>query len=77
MGIIILKRRYNFSKYLSVLMITAGIVICTIVSGSNVVSKQSTRYLFIEKKERKIVEKVKLIIIFLDCSFEMVVEKYR
>lgn len=38
MGIIILKRRYDFSKYLSVLMITAGIVICTIVSGSNVVS---------------------------------------
>lgn len=40
MGIIILKRRYIFSKYLSVLMITAGIVICTIVSGSNVVSEK-------------------------------------
>lgn len=38
MGIVILKRRYIFSKYLSVLMITAGIVICTIVSGSNVKS---------------------------------------
>lgn len=46
MGIIILKRRYDFSKYLSVLMITAGIVICTIVSGSNVVSmKTSTQIL--------------------------------
>lgn len=38
MGIIILRKRYEFSKYLSVLMITAGIVVCTIVSGSNVVS---------------------------------------
>jgi solute carrier family 35 (UDP-xylose/UDP-N-acetylglucosamine transporter), member B4 len=40
MGIIILKKRYEFSKYLSVLMITVGIVICTIVSGSNVKSTQ-------------------------------------
>lgn len=39
MGIIILRKRYEFSKYLSVLMITAGIVICTIISGSNVVSQ--------------------------------------
>lgn len=36
MGILILKKRYDFSKYLSVAMITAGIIICTIVSGSNV-----------------------------------------
>ncbi|XP_055922456.1 UDP-xylose and UDP-N-acetylglucosamine transporter [Eupeodes corollae] len=36
MGILILKKRYDFSKYLSVCMITAGIIICTIVSGSNV-----------------------------------------
>ncbi|XP_031633924.1 UDP-xylose and UDP-N-acetylglucosamine transporter-like isoform X2 [Contarinia nasturtii] len=38
MGIIILGRRYAFSKYLSVLMITLGIFICTIVSGSNIKS---------------------------------------
>lgn len=38
MGIIILKRTYDLSKYTSVLMITLGIIICTIVSGSNVVS---------------------------------------
>lgn len=38
MGILILKKRYELSKYVSVLMITAGIVICTIVSGSDVVS---------------------------------------
>lgn len=38
MGIIILRRRYDFSKYLSVVMITLGIVICTIISGSSVVS---------------------------------------
>jgi len=36
MGIIILKKRYDSSKYISVLMITAGIVLCTIVSGSDV-----------------------------------------
>lgn len=36
MGILILKKRYDFSKYLSVFMITVGIVICTIASGSNV-----------------------------------------
>lgn len=40
MGIIILKKQYEFSKYLSVFMITAGIVVCTIVSGSNVESTQ-------------------------------------
>lgn len=40
MGIIILHKRYDFSKYLSVFMITMGIVVCTIVSGSNVKSTQ-------------------------------------
>ncbi|XP_052872467.1 UDP-xylose and UDP-N-acetylglucosamine transporter [Anopheles cruzii] len=40
MGIVILKKRYDFSKYLSVGMITAGIVTCTIVSGSRVESTQ-------------------------------------
>ncbi|KAJ6635218.1 UDP-xylose and UDP-N-acetylglucosamine transporter [Pseudolycoriella hygida] len=38
MGIIILKKKYDFSKYLSVLMITTGIVTCTIVSGTDVKS---------------------------------------
>lgn len=40
MGIIILRKRYDFSKYLSVFMITLGIVLCTIVSGSKVESTQ-------------------------------------
>lgn len=40
MGIIILKKTYDFSKYLSVFMITLGIVVCTIVSGSKVESTQ-------------------------------------
>lgn len=40
MGIIILHKRYDFSKYLSVFMITMGIVVCTVVSGSNVESTQ-------------------------------------
>lgn len=39
LGIIILKKKYSFAKYLSVLTITIGIIICTIVSGMNVVSK--------------------------------------
>lgn len=37
MGIIILRKRYTPSKYISVLMITLGIIICTIISGSSVV----------------------------------------
>ncbi|XP_068986602.1 UDP-xylose and UDP-N-acetylglucosamine transporter [Bombus flavifrons] len=41
MGIIILKKRYVFSKYLSVFMITLGIAICTIVSGKEIKSLQA------------------------------------
>jgi len=36
MGIIILKRTYTPSKYISVGLITLGIVICTIISGQDV-----------------------------------------
>lgn len=36
MGIIILKKRYDLSKYISVLMVTAGIIICTVVSGTEI-----------------------------------------
>lgn len=39
MGILILKKRYDFSKYLSVIMITVGIITCTIISGTEVVSE--------------------------------------
>lgn len=38
MGILILKRKYVFSKYLSVFMITSGIAVCTIVSGQEIKS---------------------------------------
>ena len=38
MGIIILKKKYTMDKYLSVMMITLGIVICTIISGKEVKS---------------------------------------
>jgi solute carrier family 35 (UDP-xylose/UDP-N-acetylglucosamine transporter), member B4 len=37
MGIVILNKRYDFSKYLSVFMISGGIVLCTIVDGADVV----------------------------------------
>lgn len=40
MGIIILNRKYGFSKYLSVFMITTGIALCTIVSGKEIKSLQ-------------------------------------
>ncbi|XP_015120232.1 UDP-xylose and UDP-N-acetylglucosamine transporter [Diachasma alloeum] len=40
MGIIILHKKYPLSKYLSVLMITMGIVMCTIVSGQEIKSTQ-------------------------------------
>uniref|UniRef100_A0A1B6C7M0 Sugar phosphate transporter domain-containing protein n=1 Tax=Clastoptera arizonana TaxID=38151 RepID=A0A1B6C7M0_9HEMI len=36
MGIIILKKRYVISKYVSVGLITLGIIICTIISGKDV-----------------------------------------
>jgi UDP-xylose/UDP-N-acetylglucosamine transporter B4 len=35
MGIVILKKSYDFWKYFSVVLITIGIIICTIVSGSS------------------------------------------
>ena len=38
MGIIILKKSYSLDKYMSVAMITTGIIICTIVSGKEVKS---------------------------------------
>ncbi|XP_022902295.2 UDP-xylose and UDP-N-acetylglucosamine transporter-like [Onthophagus taurus] len=42
MGIIILKRRYSFSKFLSVGMITVGIAICTIISSGSSSKKMCT-----------------------------------
>ncbi|KAL7743925.1 hypothetical protein ACLKA6_003147 [Drosophila palustris] len=36
MGIILLKKRYNLRQYSSVAMITAGIILCTLVSSGNV-----------------------------------------
>lgn len=38
MGMVILRKRYDLSKYVSVLLITLGIVVCTVVSGSEIVS---------------------------------------
>lgn len=40
MGIIILRKKYVPSKYLSVFMISAGIVICTVISGQEIKSTQ-------------------------------------
>ncbi|XP_056138044.1 UDP-xylose and UDP-N-acetylglucosamine transporter [Lampris incognitus] len=36
LGIIILKKRYSASKYLSIMMVSAGILICTIMSAKQV-----------------------------------------
>uniref|UniRef100_A0A3Q0R187 Solute carrier family 35 member B4 n=1 Tax=Amphilophus citrinellus TaxID=61819 RepID=A0A3Q0R187_AMPCI len=38
LGIIILKKRYSTSKYLSIALVSAGIFICTIMSAKQVVS---------------------------------------
>ncbi|XP_015515413.1 UDP-xylose and UDP-N-acetylglucosamine transporter [Neodiprion pinetum] len=43
MGIIILKKKYVFSKYLSVFMISSGIFLCTLISGKEVKSTQIVR----------------------------------
>ncbi|KAF7990781.1 hypothetical protein HCN44_000586 [Aphidius gifuensis] len=40
MGIIILRKNYPLSKYISVLMITFGIIICTIISSQEIKSTQ-------------------------------------
>ncbi|XP_020632746.1 UDP-xylose and UDP-N-acetylglucosamine transporter-like [Orbicella faveolata] len=42
LGMIILKRRYQLSKYLSVLMITAGICLCTLASAQKLEFKFSS-----------------------------------
>lgn len=42
MGIIILKKKYTIDKYLSVLMITIGVAVCTIASGKEVKSTVPT-----------------------------------
>lgn len=38
MGIIIMKKTYSWEKYLSVMMISAGIVICTLESSKDIKS---------------------------------------
>ena len=38
LGIIILKKRYTTMKYVSVLMISVGICVCTMASGKELVS---------------------------------------
>ncbi|KAJ7357777.1 hypothetical protein OS493_023254 [Desmophyllum pertusum] len=42
LGMIILKRRYHLSKYFSVLMITAGICLCTLASAKKLEFKSSS-----------------------------------
>uniref|UniRef100_A0A671VAT1 Solute carrier family 35 member B4 n=1 Tax=Sparus aurata TaxID=8175 RepID=A0A671VAT1_SPAAU len=42
LGIIILKKRYSASKYLSIALVSAGIFICTIMSARQVVSPHRT-----------------------------------
>uniref|UniRef100_A0A1B0CTY7 Putative udp-n-acetylglucosamine transporter n=1 Tax=Lutzomyia longipalpis TaxID=7200 RepID=A0A1B0CTY7_LUTLO len=51
MGIIILKKNYDFSKYFSVLLITFGIIICTIVSGSDVKESKSAAKVIEEESD--------------------------
>lgn len=41
LGVIILKKSYKLEKYLSVMLITIGIIMCTIMSASNVKESKS------------------------------------
>ncbi|XP_071960973.1 UDP-xylose and UDP-N-acetylglucosamine transporter-like [Antedon mediterranea] len=50
LGIIILKKRYTISKYLAVLMISAGICTCTIMSA-NTVSRESDKHKHYEEED--------------------------
>jgi drug/metabolite transporter (DMT)-like permease len=43
MGIIILKKRYNFSKYLAVVLITVGIIVYTISSAKSLKKKNDAK----------------------------------
>lgn len=38
LGMLLLRKRYDLSKYVSVFMITMGIAVCTIVSSGDIVS---------------------------------------
>ncbi|TMW50459.1 hypothetical protein DOY81_004455 [Sarcophaga bullata] len=44
MGILILKKRYGFSKYLSVVLITIGIITCTLVSATKVEDTSNPKF---------------------------------
>uniref|UniRef100_A0A8C4QVB6 Solute carrier family 35 member B4 n=1 Tax=Eptatretus burgeri TaxID=7764 RepID=A0A8C4QVB6_EPTBU len=41
LGIIILKKRYSLSKYLSITLVSLGITICTLMSANQVTNKHS------------------------------------
>jgi UDP-xylose/UDP-N-acetylglucosamine transporter B4 len=43
LGILILNKSYDVWKYISVIMITVGIFICTIATGSDVKKSQSDK----------------------------------
>uniref|UniRef100_A0A8C8R6Z0 Solute carrier family 35 member B4 n=1 Tax=Pelusios castaneus TaxID=367368 RepID=A0A8C8R6Z0_9SAUR len=42
LGIIILKKRYSFSKYTSIALVSVGIFICTLMSAKQVASESSS-----------------------------------
>lgn len=42
MGMILLGKRYPLSKYISVLLITCGIILCTVISGSEIVGSENS-----------------------------------
>uniref|UniRef100_A0A3B3ZQQ5 Solute carrier family 35 member B4 n=1 Tax=Periophthalmus magnuspinnatus TaxID=409849 RepID=A0A3B3ZQQ5_9GOBI len=49
LGIIILKKRYSTSKYLSIALVSIGIFICTIMSAKQVVSTKTFEDIFLNK----------------------------
>lgn len=55
MGILILKKKYTLSKYLSVFMITLGISICTIISGKDVKATTPLNKVVPEQSEMEVI----------------------
>lgn len=56
MGVWILKKRYPPIKYLSIMMISAGIAICTIVSSSDVKAPRATHEDAAEEERLKFID---------------------
>ena len=58
MGMALLGRRYNTTKYMSVLMITIGIATCTVMSATSRVSLKTGKAVFSEDEDKEAAERL-------------------